>query len=150
MPPSLGNQFPDEFKKEYAKRCLQQRAVLRCHVEFTNQPKIKRVIVLGREQDDIGTVVINSEINANIHHNQFLQNCHIKIDAQSYSFISNESFIDCTEIQEMSYSDLKERINDKTQIFMGNVPNDLMQQIKHQLENKGLITPNMLKKYDII
>lgn len=50
----------------------------------------------------------------------------------------------------MSYKELKSKIGKNAKVHLADAPTDLILQIQHQLESKGLIPNKILKKYNIL
>lgn len=72
------------------------------HVTDTIPPKEKYYIVVGTSSDQLllGTVYINSTINPQVFHTQRLRDLHIPISPSDNPFLSHDSFVDCSRINE--------------------------------------------------
>ena len=64
MSANLGEFFPPEIRAASRERNLRPGAVFKIHVDSTNPPKIKRIVVLGVNEEHalIGHLFINSNI----------------------------------------------------------------------------------------
>lgn len=72
---SLSDSFPENFRKEFARRDLKIGSVIRVYVQDTIPPKEKRFILVGQSYDKLifATIFINSEINPNVFLTQILK-----------------------------------------------------------------------------
>ena len=68
MTSRLGEKFPLQHRKQFCDRHLKKGAILRFNIDFTDPPKIKRLVVLGinRRLGKVAISVINTEINPNV------------------------------------------------------------------------------------
>ena len=78
-------------------------------------PKKKRIIVVGTTStgDYLGVVLINSEINWNVHRNREIIDYQYFLRIEDCSFIDHDSYADCLNLHEIARSMvLAEVVND--------------------------------------
>jgi hypothetical protein len=93
---NLGDLFPDDLKDQFANDNFKIGAVLKYHVDSTNPPKYKRLIIIGFDNQKVflASVFINSEINPNIFKSPQARNQHLELDANNRDYLDKTSFVD--------------------------------------------------------
>ncbi|HOX82232.1 MAG TPA: hypothetical protein PLJ60_05435 [Chryseolinea sp.] len=134
MSPPLGDQFPEEFKKQFASQNLKVGSVLRALVTDTTPPKIKRFIVIGLSADKLalGTIYINTEINPNVFQSAELKNLHIKLEAAGREYLDHDSFVDCSKIFEKEYDTILKMLAADAGMLMGELKPDDIKMLKQK------------------
>ena len=105
----LGDYLNDEQKRLFILTKLKPGAVIYRFCDFTKPPKIKYLLVLQVQTDTV-VFVINSEINRFIQSKKCLRDAQIVIDQASHSFLDYDSYIDCTDIEQIDTACLVEEI----------------------------------------
>jgi hypothetical protein len=121
MSPSFGSLFPDAVREDFSKRKIQPGSVFRIHVNTTTPPKIKRIVILAISSDNIcvGYLFINSDINPNLFQTPSLQNLHLYLQADCREFLDHDSYLDCSEIKDLSLDELKNIISNNPSRHIG-------------------------------
>ena len=95
----LGDRFPDRQIQSYVGRCLNPGRVLYLFCGFTTPPKDKYLVLLcPRVTPRPLLFFINSRIRPYIQRHPDLLNCQVLLEASHYSFLSHDSFIDCSKV----------------------------------------------------
>lgn len=148
---SLGDFFSDDLKKNFAKQNITIGTVIKCFVKNTNPPKEKRFVVLGIDTngDLIGAVFINSDINWNVIRTQELAQLQHYVIKDENEYLDMDSYIDCSDLFELSYNDVYASIQNKPQSVLGTVSSDDLKTIKEHIKISPKIKPKLLKKYKL-
>jgi hypothetical protein len=149
--PSLGDFFPDDLKKNFAKQNITIGTVIKCFVKNTNPPKEKRFVVLGIDAngDLIGVVFINSVINWKVIKTDELAQLQHYVTKEDNEYLDRNSYIDCSELFELPYNDVYTSIQSKPQNVLGSVIGDDLKTIKENVKKSPKIKPKLLKKYKL-
>jgi len=93
---------PDELKEQLANNNLKVGTVLRIPVSFTTPPKVKRLVVVGFDSENIAlaSVLTNSEINPNKFPTQKMKDLHLELDGNNRDYLDHTSYVDCSQIRE--------------------------------------------------
>ena len=122
-------------------------------VTDTHPPKDKYYIIIGFTNDKIalGTVFVNSVINPNLFRTQYLRDLHIPLLQSEYPFLKYDSFIDCSNIQERPYANVRECINgiNNKYGYIGSVDLLKMDEILKTLDNAHTIPVNIKRKFGL-
>lgn len=149
---SLGENFPENFRKEFAGRQIKIGNVIRAFVNITNPPKEKYFVVIGitKDKNIIGLSFINSNINLNVHNTPELYNLQYKITKDQNSFLDNDSYIDCSDIKEIPHSEIEEKVVQSPEMVKGAISNQDLNQCLNLLKISPKLTRKQLKKFDLI
>jgi len=114
-----------DFKKAFIKSAITTGQILHLHCKFTKPiPKPKFIIIVSTSP--LLFVLINSGINPYKRKRDYLQSAQVKIKRSEYSFLDDDSYIDCSEVHDNfsigeiiaqlneDYKNVKMRINDNT------------------------------------
>lgn len=98
----------------------------------TIPPKVKYHIVIGVSEERIllGTVRINSNMNANVYRDQASQYRCIKMKADKYNFLDHDSTIDCNHLLSHDLSAVKTYICSHPDVMLGDITTDDLEDIK--------------------
>ena len=148
----LSDLFPQSFKDDFAERNIQVGSVIRVFVKDTTPPKVKYFIVIGFSDDKVllGTVFINSTINQNVFNTEYLKGLNILLDAQIYDFIGHDSFVDCSDIKERNFVEIKQLLSNDPECSKGVVSEETMKAISTTLANASTISLNKKRKFGIL
>lgn len=148
----LSDLFPQSFRDDFANRNIQVGSVIRVFVKDTTPPKVKYFIVIGFSDDKVllGTVFINSTINQNVFNTEYLKGLNIPLDAQTYDFIDHNSFVDCSDIKERNFVEIKHLVSNDPECSKGVVSEETMRIILTTLANTSTISLNKKRKFGIL
>jgi hypothetical protein len=148
----LSDLFPQSFRDDFAERNIQIGSVIRVFVKDTTPPKVKYFIVIGFSDDKVllGTVFINSAINQNIFNTEYLKGLNIPLDAHIYNFIDHNSFVDCSDIKERSFVEIKQLLSNDPECSKGVVSEETMKIISTTLANASTISLSKKRKFGIL
>jgi hypothetical protein len=148
----IGSQFPPEYLDSFVERAIQPGSVLRFHVEFTTPPKVKRLVVLSRCDNSVcvGFMLINSEINPNIFRNDRLRRLHLPLFVNHCSFLDHDSFLDCSDIKEMTLEEMKDLIRQDASRHLGNLDDGVFQSAVALLKEADTIKTKIKRKYNLL
>lgn len=148
----LSDLFPQSFRDDFADRNIQVGSVIRVFVKDTTPPKVKYFIVIGFSNDKVllGTVFINSTINQNVFNTEYLKGLNISLDAQMYDFIDHNSFVDCSDIKERNFVEIKHLVSNDPECSKGVVSEETMRIILTTLANTSTISLNKKRKFGIL
>lgn len=148
--------FEDFLPKEDKKSLLLPKGivlgmVIRAFVNFTNPPKEKRFIVVGFHQDklNMASVLINSEINFKVNYSPELANQHLLFVSEGRTYLTKDSYIDCSEIHTIDLEEINQKINDKPEIIIGSVEKSDLDEIMKMLANSPVIKGKIKKRCGI-
>jgi len=147
---SLGDFIPNNLKKNLLlPDGLKIGMVLRAFVNFTNPPKEKRFVIVGFKDDSISvaSVLINTNVNLNINYNQELQSQHLFFENEDRTYLTHDSYIDCSCIHELSLSEINEKVDVDPTIVIGSVEKDDLNIIMNTLVDSDFIKGKHKKRY---
>jgi hypothetical protein len=149
--PGIGDFLPQHLKDELAKNNLVKGAVLKTFVKDTHPPKEKYFIFIGFSADKIAvaTIYINSEINPVIFKTEELKKFHLQLKASDYNFLQYDSFADCTQIHEKTYSDLIALLQRTPAAHVGSLTEIDHQQVRLHIKATRLISVTVKKKFGL-
>lgn len=108
----------------------------------------KYFIVLGVSDTGcvIGFVLINSCINENLPGS--IKNLHYPLSSSNYSFLSNNSFVDCSRIKEIQKDKFTALFNLNS--IKGVITQEDLKLIIEAVKSSGLVTPKQLRKFGLL
>ena len=150
MTPSSSNRFPLQWRKAFCARHLKKGAVLRFHIELTDPPKIKRVVMWGFDEslDKIGLSFINSDIS-NIRKPYFVSlQYHLPADGRDY--LDRDSYLDCSRIYETSLQEVRNLLVDDPRRHLGDVSSDDLSKASKLITRATTIERKLKRRYGFI
>lgn len=144
--------FPDELREQITSDIFKVGAVLRYHVEFTNPPKTKRLIIIGFDENKVAlaSVLINSEINPNKFPSEKLKQLHLELEPTGRSFLDHKSYVDCSQIFEQDTEQVKNQLTSNPNIHIGELaPEDLIK-VLEKIRSAPTIPAKTKKKFGLI
>jgi len=150
MTSTLGQYFTPEQRNAFAIRITEIKNVFRRFCTSTEPPKIKILILIRINGDNLGCVLINTCINAKALSSSDLTDLHIPIKASDYKFLSHDSYIDCSYLYELQRPVLHGDLKTSPEIMVGTIDDPLYVVIVGKLKNAETITPKTKKKYSLI
>lgn len=126
---NLGDFFSEDTKKQFAERNIDLGKTLLIEIPNFNLPYKKYWIVVATNEKYVAGVIINTEINTNVVWNSELKKLHLLIKQQEHSFLSYDSYIDCSALQKFPFEDIRQAIIRNPQIVVGNVTEEILRSI---------------------
>lgn len=136
----LADHLNEEQKLKYIHSCLIPGAVIYRFCEFTKPPKEKYLLVV-QVQSETTVLVINTGINKYIQDRQHLLDCQVLIDVATHTFLDHDSFIDCTETESLSTTDLIEETLKDMSTLQGQITSDIKTKVIAALNDCYTIEP---------
>ena len=148
---SLGDFFSDDRKNAFVEQSITVGSVIKVWLTTTTPPKEKRIIVVGTTStgDYLGVVLINSEINWNVHRNREIIDYQYFLRIEDCSFIDHDSYADCLNLHEIARSMVLAEVVNDLQKALGRVADDLFADILGRVKTSPAITPKTRKKYGL-
>ncbi len=149
---SLGSLFPVSIRNDFSIRQIEPGSVFRIHVDTTTPPKVKRLVVLAISGDNIcvGYLFINSQINPNYFSTARLRALHISLLASEQDYLDHDSYLDCSDIKNMNFNELKDIISQNPQQYIGKLSNTDIETAKNIVKNAPTISKTQKEKYNLI
>lgn len=147
------DEFRNLFKNTgFADREIKIGVVLKYWAPETNPPKQKIRIVVGFSSDKVlvATVFINTDINPNKFPTEELQKLHLTLEKTNYDYLDYDSFVDCSQLHEVSYESLAAILTENPTIVSGEVAEFDLVNIRHTITNATTITPKQKKKFGFV
>jgi hypothetical protein len=146
---SLADSFPESIKEKFASRNIDIGKALFIEIpEFQISYKKYWVIVsINTPRTFIAGVVINTEINTNVAHNEYLRSQHILIKQCDHSFLDYDSYVDCSKLQKRPYQDVYKAIVKNPKIVVGNVTDEMLRQIHLKITYNETISEKEKKEF---
>ncbi len=107
--------LPAEIQIKYLKRKFNPGRVFYIHVDFTDPPKDKLLVLVSNSEEPL-FFIINSKINRFIKEREHLLNCQVGIGERDYDYLKQNSFINCTEIKIITFDEIYKQIKDSSNI----------------------------------
>jgi hypothetical protein len=151
MPP-LGDSFPEEFRRRFAEKNLKVGSVIRAIVKDTTPPKTKRFILIGISGDKlaVATLYLNTEINPNVFTTNELRNLHLKMEAIGRSYLSHDSFADCSKVYEKEFAEILKVLESDASSILGELNAADLDQVKQTVKIARTISVHVKKKYGLL
>lgn len=145
---SLGDFFPEEIKKGFAERNIDLgNAILIKIPEFTvNYDKFIVVVSTCKGKVELAYVVINSDPIPNPH----LKALNVEIDKDNHSFLTKNSYVDCSKIREFPIEHVVNFLSKNPERAVGNVTDDILKKIHITLTTARTIDSITKKKYGFL
>lgn len=152
MGPTLGDCFPPGFQEKYKASNIKPGAVFRVFATATNPPKIKRIVILGvnNEQAVIGHLYINTDLNLFHLDTDELRNLQIYLEAEGREYLDHDSYLDCSHLVKMTLDDLKDAYDKDSDIYLGNLLDEELESAREKASSADTITPKLKKMFDLM
>lgn len=150
MTPRLGDHFPPRFREDFCKKHLIRGAALRAWAEETTPPKIKLFVVWGIEEslNKIAISFFNSEITSI--KQQSLRALQCPLLSKNNSFLTNDSFLDCSRIYEKDLEKVRDLLMKDTEVYLGNISSEDLSVAERIIRNAPTIEIKLKKRYVLI
>ena len=148
---SLGSLFPDYIKEDFGTRQIEPGSVFRIHVDTTTPPKNKRLVVLAISGDNIcvGYLFINSQINPNCFPSAELRALHLPLQANERDYLDHDSYLDCSDIKNITLNELKDIISQNPQQHIGKLSTTDIEAAIDIVKNAPTISKKQKEKYNL-
>lgn len=148
----LGNFFPQQYRSAYCDGAIRPGAVFRVFVNTTRPPKHKILVVVGLSGDRalVGCLFINSNLNLNINHSNELRNLHMYLESNGREYLEHDSFLDCSQLYEMVFSELHQALESNTEVLRGELSEEDLARAKQIAGAAQTITPKLKKRYGLV
>ncbi len=145
----LSNSFSEKLRKEFSKRSIKVGTVLRLKVRDTNPPKIKLFIIIGQNIDgsSLATLYINTEVNLKVNWAQELLDLQIPISKSDYSFLSNDSHVDCSKLMIKDRGEIEEIIANRPRAVIAELEKVQIEYLRDIIKNSTTIKGKLKKRF---
>lgn len=147
---NLGDFFSEETKKQFAERSIDLGKTLLVEIPNFNLPYKKYWIIVATNEKYMAGVIINTEINTNVVWNSDLKKLHLLIKQQEHSFLSYDSYIDCSALQKFPFEDIRQAIIRNPQIVVGNVTEEVLRSIHITITTAKTISVKDKKQFGFL
>jgi len=148
MSPTLGDNFPKEYREEYCERHFKSWAVFRLFSKETTPPKIKRFVVAGINEET-GQVAILF-INTNPLQNPNLKKEQMLLKSKDRPYLGHDSYLDCSKIYERTISEIKEIFLNDTSAYLDTMSERDISEAKAIIRMSRIISLKTKEKYNLI
>ena len=148
----IGDFFPEELREQLSENNLKIGSVLRYGRTDTNPPKPKFGVVVGFDAYNIwfASVYINSEINPYLFPTQRLRDLHLPLEAKDSSYLSHDSFVDCSQIHVDDVNTIKTLMTNDINIHVGNLSDADCKQVLATLKTAHTIPAKIKQRYGLM
>jgi hypothetical protein len=149
---SLGDFFPEELKQNFAERNVDIGQAILIEIPDFNITHSKYVILVSKNEVKLllAYVLINTEINDNVFPSEYLKSLHVKIDKKRHTFLSYDSWVNCSEIKEIESLKVIKLLKDKPERVLGNVHIDILKKIHSTITIAKTINAATKKKFGFL
>ena len=152
MTSRLGEEFPLQHRKQFCDRHLKKEAVLRFNIDFTDLPKIKRLVVLGinRRLGKVAISVINTEINPNVLRTKELRDLQLPLKSHGRPYLDHDSYLDCSRIFERDIESIRNTIITDIDTYLDQMSNIDIRSAEVKIRSARTIPVKLKKRYGFI
>lgn len=117
----------------------------------TTPPKEKLIIIVGMtaKGDYLGVVLINTEINWNVHKDPDMYDHQFFIRAEDCRFLDHDSYVNCINIHEVAQSYLVGEVMKNSRKALGEVPSEILTEVITRVKSSPVITPKIRKRFGL-
>jgi hypothetical protein len=146
---SLGNAFPEDFRRTQIEQRLTPGAVLYLEVEFPQITKNKYLVLVACPDDNYYHFIVNSETNQYIEERPHLNVCQVTLDAQSHEFLDWDSKVACHEVLPISKREIISALLNDMDRYKGRITasakDEIVSAVKHaitlsKVEQREIVT----------
>lgn len=145
---SLGDLFPSDKKREFAERNIDLGNAILIHIpEFTvTYEKYIVIVSTCGNNVELAYVVINSDPISN----PYLKALNVEIDKDNHSFLTKDSYVDCSKIREFPINHVVDFLINFPERAVGNVSDEILKKIHITLTTAKTIDVLIKKKYGFL
>jgi len=148
MTSTLGERFPEEYRKNFSRKRLIPGAVLRFHSLHTTPPKIKRCVVIAIKDESVSIAL--SYINTNKPSNPYLQLCQLPLLCKGRGYLDHDSFLDCAQLYEENLEKIRQTMIEDVGVYLGQMSKEDFRKAKNLVASAKTIPKKIKKKYGLI
>jgi hypothetical protein len=110
------------------------------------------LVVLGLSGDRalVGCLFVNSNLNLNVNHSDDLRNLHIYLERDGREYLKHDSFLDCSQLFEVTFEELRCTFENDTDILLGEFSIEDLSKAKQRAAGAKTITSKLKKRYGLI
>jgi hypothetical protein len=151
MPPiNIGDLLPQKEREELAILNLKIGAVLKFYCNKAKKEKIFIFIAEKFDNQKIGLVHINSEVNPNVNYNVLLRNEHIDFQVnENRYFLSHNSYINCSDLIIKDKKDIIELLTKSPKMHLGFLNKEDYILVHNKVANSAVIVRGTKKEFGI-
>jgi len=142
----LGNHFPEAEKLDWIRQHLTPWSVIYVPVHFSNLPPKEKFLIIARVHTETLAFVINSTPAPFIQKRTNLLACQVPIQCSSHTFLSHDSYIDCTEPILLKTHEIEERILSDIRRVKGEIAQDVRQHVIDAVKRSPTVTRNLMRE----
>lgn len=135
------------MRRIFLDSCLIPGKILHLHCLFTNPPKNKFLVLLGKNSIEFYFFVINSGINNFISSKDHLKECQVMIDKKNHPFLVHDSYVDCSKTYPIGIDSVKDQIVTDSDPIKASISADVKGSILEAVRRSKTLTRN--EKEDI-
>jgi hypothetical protein len=123
---SLASSFPLNVRQKYAQKSIKPRSVIKLFSNDTNPPKNKLFIIIGQNENQIGSLIVNSEINQKVHPvGSYFYSLQKQLDYfPTCQYLKHTSYADCTFIHEWKIEEITTILTNIPERILGTLCED--------------------------
>jgi len=145
---SIGDLFPQSWKKDLAKANFKIGAVLKlyCHIA----QKEKRFILAGIKynKQEVALVHINSEINNNVFPSQKLKDEHLLLtNTEDRTYIDKNCYANCSQLIPRNYEELYKLLENNPSIHLGEMSDTDFKLVRDKIVASKIIRRDLKKDF---
>jgi len=143
---NLGEQFPDDLKKEFAGRSVKIGSVIKLHVYDTTPPKEKRVVLMGRSFDkfSFASIYINTDPPP-----KYLLKQHEFFDSTGRDYLDHDSYIDCSDLHIIDARALILHVEQNPGTVLGELEDQDYKTLREKIKTAKTISNDDKKKFGL-
>lgn len=152
MTSPLGDKFPLQYRKQFCDRHLKKGAVLRFIIDFTEPPKIKRLVVLGVNErlGRVAVCVINTEINPNVLRTKELRDLQLTLESHGRFYLDHDSYLDCSKIFERDLQFIRNKIIADMGVYLDQMSDVDIRSAEAKISSARTIPVKLKKRYGFL
>ncbi|PYP83245.1 MAG: hypothetical protein DMF61_23615 [Blastocatellia bacterium AA13] len=137
---SFGDFFSPAARLESIRRQLISGQILYLYCDFTIPDPKNKYLVLASTEPRLLFLVINSDQRELVRSNPRWQQAQVSISTVDYQFLDHESWIDCTDVQELSQEEVESQLGRDMSRIKGQLSHDTLAAVIDAVaESPGLI-----------
>jgi hypothetical protein len=149
---SLGNAFPDEFRRKQVEHCLVAGAVLYLEVVFPEVTKNKFLVLVSSSDDKFLNFIVNSETNSYIQARPHLNVCQVTLKSADHDFLAYDSKIACHDVLPIPKTQIIDALMADFGRYKGRISSvakdDVVSAVKHAVTLSRVLQRNIIAGLD--
>jgi len=147
----LGNIFGKDVKRLLIEKGLVAGSVLRIHVNDTNPPKIKYIVIVAIDEKTAtyATIFINTDINMNVLNTDELLNLQIELTPENCAAVEHTCYADCSKLAERPTSQVVDLVVKKAECHRGQLSVEHFEDILSKIKSASTIIPAQKEKFNL-